>query len=94
MINFEPVKMEDSACRSVSTLNTWTEEKKAEARKLLEEGYWVHFSSSCIGHTLAQMVEGQGFQWVREEYGDDAVQEAIRDNGWGTWYIRLAGDQA
>ena len=61
-------KMKDGDCKSVFTLNTWTDEKKDEARKYLEEGYWVHFGSSAIGHTMAAMVEADGLAWAQEEY--------------------------
>lgn len=83
----ESKKMHEENCKGVYTLNTWTDEKKAEARALLEQGYWVHFGSSCIGHTLAQMVESDGIRWARSEYGD-ALQVAQRE-GWGTVYCRL-----
>ena len=88
MTEYEPRKMDETMCKSVYTLNTWTDEKKAEAREYLEAGYWVHFGSTCIGHTLGQMVESAGLRWVREEYGEDNVQEARRE-GWSNWYIRL-----
>ena len=88
MIEYEPRKMDESQCKEIYTLNTWTDELKAQARKYLEDGYWVHFGSSCIGHTMAEIVENAGMRWVREEYGESNVQEAKRD-GWSYWYIRL-----
>ena len=88
MVEYEPLKMADEDCKSVYTLNTWTDDVKAEARKYLEEGYWVRFGSTCIGHTSAEIVEHAGWKWVREEYGEENIQEAKRE-GWSYWYIRL-----
>lgn len=79
--------MHDEDCKSVFTLNTWTDEKKAEAKKLLEQGYWVQFCSTCTGHTLADMVERNGIEWAKSEYGD-ALQVARRE-GWSDTYCRI-----
>ena len=79
--------MHEEDCRAVYTLNTWTEDKKEEARKYLEEGYWVRFGSTCIGHTLAYMVALDGIEWAKKEYGD-VLQVAERE-GWGYIYCRL-----
>ena len=81
------IKMNDSECKSVYTLNTWSDHKKEEVRALLKQGYWVHLGSSCIGHTMARFVEADGIKWVEEEYGD-SVDVALRD-GWGFAYVRL-----
>lgn len=83
----ETRKMDETMCKDVYTLNTWTDDKKAEARKYLEDGYWVHFGASCTGHTLARMVERAGIKWVLDEYGDN-IQIAARE-GWGDVYCRL-----
>jgi hypothetical protein len=83
----ETRKMDESLCRSVYTLNTWTDKLKAEAKELLEQGYWVHFGSTCIGHTLSRMVENDGLNWAKSEYGDVLV--IARRDGWGDTYCRL-----
>ena len=88
MIEYDPIRMEDDQCKDLYTLNTWTDDLKDEARKILKEGFWVSFHSTCIGHTLAEIVRWDGMKWVREEFGEDKVLEAKRD-GWSTWYIRL-----
>ena len=80
-------EMDESLCKSVYTLNTWRDEEKAEARKLLEEGYWLHFDSTCIGHTLANIVQMNGIKWAFDEYGF-ALTLAKR-KGWSGWYVRL-----
>lgn len=81
------IKMNDNECRSVFTLNTWTDSKKEEARSLLKAGFWVHLGSSCIGHTMARIVENSGVKWVEEEFKDGVIT-ALRD-GWGDVYCRL-----
>lgn len=80
-------KMHDEDCKSVFTLNTWTEEKKQEARDLLEQGYWVHLGASCIGHTLAEYVERKGLEWVKEEYA--GILRVAKREGWGDIYCQL-----
>lgn len=80
-------EIDDSLARSVYTLNTWTEEKKAKVRKFLEEGFFVYMGSDCIGHTLAEMVEMAGIRWVVEEYGN-AVMIRKR-KGWGDYFVAL-----
>ena len=82
-----PVKLDNTLCRGVCTLNTWTDEKKAKVRALLEEGYYVHMFSDCIGHTLASMVETEGIRWVVEEYGLNVM---IRKRAeYGDYYVAL-----
>lgn len=83
----ETRKMDETMCKAVYTLNTWTDDKKAEVRKYLENGDWVHLGASCTGHTLARMVESAGIKWVQDEYGDN-IQIAVRE-GWGDVYCRL-----
>lgn len=85
--NYDPIEMDETLCKSVYTLNTWTEDRKTEARKLLEEGYWVHFGSTCIGHTLSRIVTNAGFAWAEEQYGD--ALEIRPRKGWGEYYARL-----
>ena len=80
-------KMHEEDCKTIYTLNTWTDEKKAEARKYLEEGYWVEFASNCLGSTMADMVERAGLRWAKEEYGD-TLQIAERE-GYGFTYCRI-----
>lgn len=79
--------LSDMDCKSVFTLNTWTEDKKASVRDFLERGYWVHLGSSCIGHTMAAMVERDGIRWLQEEYGDRV--EVVQRDGWNDLYCRL-----
>ena len=80
-------KLNREDCRSVFTLNTWTEDKKQEVRDYLEEGYWVHLGSSCIGHTLAHMVERDGIKWVEEEFA--GILRAARSSEYGDIYLQL-----
>lgn len=82
-----PREIEDSLYRSVYTLNTWTDDKKDEVRKYLEEGCFVYMGSTCIGHTLSEMVERDGIRWVVEEYGTALM---IRERkGWGEYCVAL-----
>lgn len=80
-------KMHDEDCKTVFTLNTWTDEKKEEARRLLEQGYWVRFDSTCIGHTLARMVQHAGLEWAKSEY--EGILQIAEREGWGDIYCRL-----
>ena len=80
-------KMNDADCRTVYTLNTWTDEKKAEARSYLEDGYWVRFGSSCIGHTRAKMVERDGLEWAKEEF--TGILRIAEREGYGHIYCQL-----
>lgn len=75
------VKVSKENYKSVYTLNTWTDEKKEEVRKLLEGGYYVTLASSATGHTLSEMVENDGIKWVVEEYGDKVEKVKIA----GVW---------
>lgn len=84
----EERKMHDEDCKAVYTLNTWTDELKNEARKLLERGYWVRFGSTCIGHTMAEKVEASGMEWAKKEFGESNIQEALREED-GFSYMRL-----
>lgn len=61
-------KMHDEDCRTVYTLNTWTDDKKAQAREYLEQGYWVRFASTAIGHTRAMLTESAGLKWAEDEF--------------------------
>ena len=79
--------MHEETCKTVYTLNTWTEEKKAEAREYLEQGYWVRFASTCIGHTLAAYVSREGFKWAEQEYA--GILQVAEREGWGDTYCRL-----
>jgi len=88
MTILENVAMKDEECKSVYTLNTWHEDTLREAYELLESGYWVRFGSTCIGHTMAKIVENEGIDLVREKYGEENVIEAKRE-GWGYWYVKL-----
>lgn len=80
-------EMDRSLCRAVYTLNTWTDAKKAEVRKFLEDGYFVYMGSDCIGHTLAHMVEMAGIRWVVEEYGNSVMIR--KRKGWGDYFVAL-----
>ena len=71
--------------KSVYTLNTWTDEQKDKAREYFREGYWVYFGSTCIGHTLAKIVENKGIEWTYEKYGDK-IQIA---KGYYGWVVRV-----
>ena len=85
-IEFSP---KDEQKRSVYTLNTWMEPELKQAREYLENGYYVHFGSTCIGHTLANYVSQKGIELMHEEYGDRL--EAIWDPRWGYSYAHLKG---
>lgn len=65
--------LDETMKRFVYTLNTWTEDKKDEVRKYLEEGYFVHMGSNCLGHSKAQAVAYDGLRWVVEEYGRNVM---------------------
>ena len=77
----------EEKCKEVYTLNTWYESNLTEASEWLEAGYWVHFGSSCIGHTLAHIVENEGIRKMREKYGDRL--EVEQRDGWGWYYCHL-----
>lgn len=83
----EKRKMHDNDCATVYTLNTWTDEKKAEVRKLLEQGKWVRFGCTAIGHTRSAMTERDGLNWVMEEYVG-IIRIAERE-GYGDVYVQL-----
>lgn len=72
--------------QSIFTLNHLDEDKIKEACALLEKGYYVELGASCIGHTLAAMVERQGIQKMREIYGDRL--EVVRVNGWDHCHLK------
>ena len=80
-------KINDADTRIVYTLNTWTDKEKTEARKYLEDGLWVGFGSTCIGHTLATMVENDGFEWASEGYS--GILQIAQKEGTSRRYCRL-----
>lgn len=75
------MKIAEENCKSVHTLNTWYEPELTKACEWLEAGYWVHFGSTYIGHTLALMVENDGIRKMREKYGD-RLEVIVRDGRW------------
>ena len=80
-------KLNDSECRMVFTLNTWTDELKEKAREYIDAGYYVGFGSTAIGHTLAEMVEWEGIHWAKQEYGKRI--ETVERIGWGDVYCHI-----
>ena len=89
MNDYEQIHMDEDECRSVFTLNTWTEDKKNTVREYLKQGCWVHLGSSCLGHTLARMVEYDGLEWMKKEFGKRLT--IAKRSGWGDNYCRLNG---
>ena len=79
--------IEKDQIKSVYVLNTWNKETLEEAYQYLDNGYYVHFGSSCIGHTMAEIVEHDGIDLAKSKYGDRA--EVVRRDGWGTLYVHL-----
>ena len=80
--------LDETMKRFVYTLNTWTEDKKQEVRKYLEEGYFVHMGSDCIGHSLAEAVKYDGLRWVIEEYGTNVMIREDDVFGWAFVALR------
>ena len=74
-------KLYSDECKCIYTLNTWTNEHVEEAKKWLDQGYYVHFGSTAIGHTMANMVENQGIKMMKDIYGDKL--EVIMNQEWG-----------
>lgn len=81
------VRIEDNERKVVCTLNTWGVKELTEGWGYLEEGYWVHFGSTAIGHTRAFMTECEGIDLTRKRYGDRLIV-AYRQ-GYGDRYCRL-----
>ena len=65
--------MQEKKEKSFYTLNTWSDETMNEAFSYLEKGYVVHFGSTAIGHTMAQMVELDAIKKVKDKFGALAV---------------------
>ena len=61
-------KIAEEDCKRVYTLNTWTDDLKATASRYLEDGYWVYFGSTAIGHTRARFTEADGLNWAKKKY--------------------------
>lgn len=79
--------LRDTQCKSVYTLNTWTDDKMKEAMDLLEQGFYVSFCSTCIGHTMAEIVENDGIKRIQAIYGERV--EVVWRDGWGERYCHL-----
>lgn len=81
------VEIPDEECKHVYTLNTWYERHLEDAYNYLKQGFYVHFDSTCIGHTLARMVQAEGIRWAQREFGDEL--ELVYRKDWGDLYCKL-----
>ena len=79
--------IDEEQCKYVYTLNTWSDKHMDEAGELLKSGYYVHFGSTAIGHTLSEMVETEGIQLAKKKFGKK-IEVVVRD-GWGWEYVHL-----
>ena len=78
----------EDECKSIYTFTTWTEIKKEEASRYLQEGYYVHFGSYAFNRTTAFIVENGAIKWAKRKYGAEHI-EILRREGKGYIYIRL-----
>ncbi len=74
----------------VCTLNEWTPALFDKIFELLKKGYYVNCYSTAIGHTLANMVENEALDMIRQRFGDK-VEFVIRA-GWGDIYAHLVSE--
>ena len=67
--------------------NYFDEECERETSKALEDGLWVMFCASCIGHTRALIFENSGEHYIANKFGEYWIEAA--KNNWGHTCFRL-----
>ena len=85
-------RIDESKCKYVYTLNTWKDKHFEEAQELLEQGYYVHFGSTAIGHTLSRMVESEGVKMAKDKFGERL--EVIEREGYGWLFVHFIEKKA
>ena len=80
--------IDETMVRCISS-NYFSVKCEEETVKALEQGKWVTFCASCIGHTRAAIFESAGERFVLERYGETNIQKVYPNNGYGSAYFRL-----